>query len=82
MKRSKLRFKKFQIAKLTSSSNILGGNGDTTFTTTGNDDSNTQAPTSQATGTGSIRICTVTLWDTCNCYGNTTDPINGGTTVP
>lgn len=82
MKKSKLKLKKFQVAKLTNLSNIFGGNGETTFTTTGNDNSDTQAPTTQATDGPSTACPATTGDDSCNCESNTSDFTNGDTSVP
>ena len=83
MKKSTLKLHKVKVVKLTHISRILGGseNSETTYTTTGNDDTNTQAPTSAATSnaSGTVDACP-SIRDVCQ--SNTNDTENNNNSVP
>lgn len=78
MNKKKLKLHKVNIVKLTHLTKILGGseNSETTYTTTGNDDSNTQGATN-----GSIVNCH-TCGENNGCQSLTNDTENSNQTVP
>ena len=82
MKSSKLKLHKTNIVKLTQLTKIFGGseNSETTYTTTGNSDTNTQATTTTIASNGKTYCASSN--SAGECPTNTNDTINNNNTVP
>lgn len=80
MKRQLLKIQKTKIVKLTYLTKIIGGTGDTTFTTAGNSDDTTVAPTADATS-NNIGVCP-SIRPNESCESSTNDTENDNDSVP